>query len=185
MLKNICSFIFHKLMGWKSYVSVPDFDKCIICVAPHTSNIDLFIGKLFITAVGRKSGFVMKKEWFVGPLDYIFRHWMGGIPVNRGQGTALITELIDIANESDTFRLALTPEGTRKANAKWHLGFYVIASKANLPIVLMGMDYKKKEIRMEKYIIPSNDRKADLREVYSYFVGYEGRHPKNFIVPKI
>lgn len=185
MLKNICSFIFHKLMGWKSYVSVPDFDKCIICVAPHTSNIDLFIGKLFITAVGRKSGFVMKKEWFVGPLDYIFRHWMGGIPVNRGQGTALITELIDIANESDTFRLALTPEGTRKANAKWHLGFYVIASKANLPIVLMGMDYKKKEIRMEKCIIPSNDRKADLREVYSYFVGYEGRHPENFIVPKI
>lgn len=185
MLKNICSFIFHKLMGWKSYVCVPDFDKCIICVAPHTSNFDLFIGKLFITAVGRKSGFVMKKEWFVGPLDYIFRHWMGGIPVNRGQGTALITELIDIANESDTFRLALTPEGTRKANAKWHLGFYVIASKANLPIVLMGMDYKKKEIRMEKYIIPSNDRKADLREVYSYFVGYEGRHPENFIVPKI
>lgn len=49
----------------------------------------------------------------------------------------------------------------------------------------MGMDYKKKEIRMEKYIIPSNDRKADLREVYSYFVGYEGRHPENFIVPKI
>ena len=185
MLKNICSFIFHKLMGWKSYVSVTDFDKCIICVAPHTSNFDLFIGKLFITAVGRKSGFVMKKEWFVGPLDYIFRHWMGGIPVNRGQGTALITELIDIAKESDTFRLALTPEGTRKANAKWHLGFYVIASKANLPIVLMGMDYKKKEIRMEKYIIPSNDRKADLREVYSYFVGYEGRHPENFIVPKI
>ena len=90
----------------------------------------------------------------MGPLDYIFRNWMGGIPVNRGQGTALITELVDIANSSDTFRLALTPEGTRKANAKWHLGFYVIASKAQLPIVLMGMDYKKKEIRMTKYIMP-------------------------------
>ena len=110
---------------------------------------------------------------------------MGGIPVNRGKGTALITELIDIANESNTFRLALTPEGTRKANPKWHLGFYVIASKANLPIVLMGMDYKKKEIRMEKYIMPSDDRKADLREIYAYFEGYEGRHPNNFIVPKI
>ena len=185
MLKSICSFVFHKLMGWKSFVDVPDFKKCIICVAPHTSNLDLFIGKLFITAVGRKSGFVMKKEWFVGPLDYIFRNWMGGIPVNRGQGTALIIELVDIANSSDTFRLALTPEGTRKANAKWHLGFYVIASKAQLPIVLMGMDYKKKEIRMTKYIMPSDDRKADLREIYSYFIGYQGTHPDQFIVPNM
>ena len=184
MLKAICSFIFHKLMGWKSFVNVPYFDKCIICAAPHTSNYDLIIGKLFITAVGRKSGFVMKKEWFVGPLDYIFRHWMGGIPVNRGHGTALISELVDIANKSKTFRLALTPEGTRKANAKWHLGFYVIASQANLPIVLMGMDYKKKEIRMEKYIMPSEDRKADLREIYSYFEGYQGKHKDNFVLPK-
>jgi hypothetical protein len=110
---------------------------------------------------------------------------MGGKPVNRGQGTALITELIDIAGQSDTFRLALTPEGTRKANAKWHLGFYVIASKANLPIVLMGMDYKKKEIHMTKYVMPSNDRKADLREIYSFYKGYQGKHPENFIVPNI
>ena len=185
MLKSICSFIFHKLMGWKSYVDVPYFDKGFICVAPHTSIFDLILGKLFYTAVGRRAGFVMKKEWFVGPLDYIFRNWMGGIPVNRGQGTALITELIDIAKQSKTFRLALTPEGTRKANPKWHLGFYVIASNANLPIVLMGMDYKKKEIRMEKYIVPSGDRKADLREIYSYFEGYQGKHAENFIVPKI
>ncbi len=185
MLQSICKFIFHKVLGWKSIVEVPDFDKCIYCVAPHTSNLDLFIGKLFITAAGRKSGFVMKKEWFVGPLDYIFRNWMGGIPVNRGKGTALITELVEIAKSSDTFRLALTPEGTRKANPKWHLGFYVIASQANLPIVLMGIDYKKKEIRMTKYIIPSKDRKADLREIYSYYEGYQGRHPENFIVGSV
>jgi hypothetical protein len=49
----------------------------------------------------------------------------------------------------------------------------------------MGMDYKKKEVRMEKYIVPSGDRKADLREIYSYFEGYQGKHAENFIVPKI
>ena len=182
MLQKICSFIFHKLMGWKSIVDVPYFDKCIICAAPHTSNFDLFLGKLFITAVGRKSGFVMKKEWFVGPLDYIFRNWMGGIPVNRGKGTALIAELVEIANNSETFRLALTPEGTRKANPKWHLGFYVIASQAKLPIVLLGFDYEKKEVRMEKYIMPSKDRKGDLREIQLYFKDFKGRHPENLAI---
>ena len=62
MLQSICKFIFEKVLGWKSVVDVPDFVKCIICVAPHTSNLDLFIGKLFIASVGRRAGFVMKKE---------------------------------------------------------------------------------------------------------------------------
>ena len=44
MKQAICSFIYHKILGWKAEVSVPDFDKCIICAAPHTTNWDLFIG---------------------------------------------------------------------------------------------------------------------------------------------
>ena len=47
---------------------------------------------------------------------------------------------------------------------------------------LMGIDYKKKEVRMTKYIMPTSDRKADLREIYAYYEGYQGRHPENFIV---
>lgn len=62
MKQAICSFIYHKILGWKAEVSVPDFDKCIICAAPHTTNWDLFIGKLFISAIGRESGFMMKKN---------------------------------------------------------------------------------------------------------------------------
>ena len=47
MKQAICSFIYYKILGWKAKVSVPDFDKCIICAAPHTTNWDLIIGKLF------------------------------------------------------------------------------------------------------------------------------------------
>lgn len=62
MKQAICSFIYYKILGWKAKVSVPDFDKCIICAAPHTTNWDLIIGKLFISAVGRESGFMMKRN---------------------------------------------------------------------------------------------------------------------------
>ena len=48
----------------------------------------------------------------------------------------------------------------------------------------MGIDYKK-EARMTKYVMPTNDRKADLREIYAYFEGYQGRHPENFIVGSV
>ena len=62
MKKAICSFIYYKLLGWKTKVSVPDYDKYIICAAPHTTNWDLFIGKLFMGAIGRETGFMMKKR---------------------------------------------------------------------------------------------------------------------------
>lgn len=54
-------------------VSVPDYDKCVVCAAPHTTNLDLFIGKLFYGAWGRKTSFMMKKEWFFFPLGILFK----------------------------------------------------------------------------------------------------------------
>ena len=54
MKKAIYSFIYYRLLGWKTNVTVPNYDKCVICAAPHTTNLDLFIGKLFYGAIGRK-----------------------------------------------------------------------------------------------------------------------------------
>ena len=105
MKQAICSFIYHKILGWKAEVSVPDFDKCIICAAPHTTNWDLFIGKLFISAIGRESGFMMKKEWFFFPLGILFR-WMGGIPVHRDKRTSMVDQVIKQVNASEKFHLA-------------------------------------------------------------------------------
>ena len=62
MKKAIYSFIYYRILGWKTNVTVPDYDKCVITAAPHTSNWDLFIGKLFYGAIGRKTCFMMKKR---------------------------------------------------------------------------------------------------------------------------
>ena len=62
MKKKLSSFILFKLLGWKYVLTVPDYDKYIMCIAPHTTNWDLFLGKFFYWAVGRKSNFLMKKE---------------------------------------------------------------------------------------------------------------------------
>ena len=71
MKKAIYSFIYYRLLGWKTNVTVTNYDKCVICAAPHTTNLDLFIGKLFYGALGRKTSFMMKKEWFFFPLGLI------------------------------------------------------------------------------------------------------------------
>ena len=52
MKRAISSFIL-RLFGWTVEVDVPDYPKCVICVAPHTSNWDFFIGKLAYLSIGR------------------------------------------------------------------------------------------------------------------------------------
>ena len=94
----------------------------MICAAPHTTNLDLFIGKLFYGALGRKTSFMMKKEWFFFPLGLFFKA-VGGIPVDRSRKTSLVDQMVHHFAECKKFHLAITPEGTRKANPNWKKGF--------------------------------------------------------------
>ena len=68
MFQKLCHYLLFKRLGWKEQVSVPNRNKCIICVAPHTSNWDFFLGELYYTAKGKKAGFLMKNNWFFWPL---------------------------------------------------------------------------------------------------------------------
>ncbi len=181
MKKAVCNFIYTKILGWKAVVTVPDNDKYVICAAPHTSNWDFLIGKLFYAAVGRETGFMMKKEWFFFPLGSILRA-MGGIPVYRNKKTSMVEQIVQEFNKRQTFHLAITPEGTRSANPNWKKGFYYIAMEAKVPIILIGIDYKRKTIFAEKMIIPTGDINKDMNEIKQYFTQYTGKHPKNFAI---
>ena len=121
----------------------------------------------------------MKKDWFFFPLGIIFRA-MGGIPVDRSRKTSLVDQMAKHFQESKKFHLAITPEGTRKANPNWKKGFYYIALKANVPIVLIGIDYEKKVITETKAVIPTGDIDKDMREIKLYFRDFKGKNPENF-----
>ena len=184
MKKAIYSFIYYRLLGWKTNVTVPNYDKCVICAAPHTTNLDLFIGKLFCGAIGRKTSFMMKKEWFFFPLGLIFRA-VGGIPVDRKRKTSLVDQMAQQFANSKKFHLAITPEGTRKRNPNWKKGFYYIALKAQVPIVLIGIDYATKTISSTKAIMPTGDIEKDMREIKLYFKNFKGKYPENFSIGEI
>ncbi len=184
MKKAVCGFIYYKLLGWKTKVTVPDYDKYILCAAPHTTNWDLLIGKLFYGAIDRKTAFMMKKEWFVWPLGILFRS-MGGIPVNRKKKMSLVDQMANEAKLRKTFHLAITPEGTRSANPDWKKGFYYIALAAQIPIVLVAIDYTKKCITMEKELFPSGDIEKDMREIKLYYTNFKGKHPERFSIGDI
>lgn len=184
MKKAIYSFIYYRLLGWKMNVTIPNYDKCIVCAAPHTSNLDLFIGKLYYGAKGDKTSFMMKKEWFFFPLGLLFRA-VGGIPVDRSRKSSLVDQMVAHFANSKKFNLAITPEGTRKRNPNWKKGFYYIALKAQVPIVLTAIDYPTKTITTTKAIMPSGDMEKDMREIKLYYKDFKGRHPENFSIGKV
>lgn len=169
------------MAGWTVEYTVPDYPKCIICVAPHTSNWDFILGELTIRSVGRKAGFLMKESWFRWPLGAIFRA-IGGIPVPRRNKKQSLTEVIvKKFHESSRLVLAITPEGTRKATAKWHSGFLYIARDAGVPLVLGTIDYKYKRIIVDRTYTPTGDVEQDMRNIKEYYSQFHGRYPDKFI----
>lgn len=183
MFKSLCRLIFRK-MGWQVEMTVPYRDKCIICVAPHTSNWDFIIAELYYHSIGRTAGFLMKKEWFFWPMGVLFRS-MGGIPVERSRHVSLTDRVAEAAMKAERFELAVTPEGTRSLAMKWKRGFYFIALKAGLPIQLYAIDYKRKRIVCTQELVPSGDVEADMRLIMDYYRPYEGKYPGKFAVEDI
>ena len=123
---NISEWIYKRL-GWSLEVSIPDYPKYIICIAPHTSNWDFIYAQLVCKTLRWKASFLMKKTWFFFPLNYLFKA-MGGIPVPRNKkGSDLTETIIQMFNNSSSLKLAITPEGTSKRVDKWRSGIIHIA----------------------------------------------------------
>lgn len=184
MWKSFCRWLLYTKMGWTANVSEAHPSKFIICLAPHTSNWDFLIGQLYNGAEGMKSNFLMKKEWFFWPLGPIFKR-MGGIPVFRSKHTSMTDNLAETAKKSDTFRLCITPEGTRSLNPDWKKGFYYVALKAQIPVLLYGVDYEKRLIQCTKSMIPTGDVEKEMKEIKLYFKDFKGKRPELFTIGEI
>lgn len=179
-MKRFSQFLFYHIFGWRLANELPYPDKCVIAVAPHTSNWDFVIAKTGYAAIGRTANFLMKSEWFVFPFNLIFKK-MGGIPVKRGKSSSLTDILAAEFDKRDRMQLAITPEGTRKPVKEWKKGFYFIACKALVPILLVGLDYGKKEVRFLGLFEPTGNYEKDIVTIKSYYKGIRAKKPENFL----
>jgi 1-acyl-sn-glycerol-3-phosphate acyltransferase len=165
--------------GWKLFPWKEDFPKCVICVAPHTSNWDFVVGKLFYNAVGKNAKFLIKKEWFVFPMNLIFKAW-GGVPIDRSHHQSVTEQMIEQFNAREKFQLAITPEGTRKKVDEWKKGFYYIALGAKVPILIAFFDYAKKEVGFKGVFYPTGNAEADIQTIRGFYADVNAHNPDNF-----
>lgn len=166
-------------MGWKITGNLePEIKKCVMMVMPHTSWRDFYIGLLARGVIGLDMHWVGKKELFSFPFGSYFR-WMGGAPLDRTGNLNKVDSIAAIFGTRDVFRLGISPEGTRKKVTELKTGFYYIALQADVPIIPVAFDYRKKEVRLGNPFQPTGDYEADMKKILPHFVGAQGKIPKN------
>lgn len=177
MLKSIASFLL-RFLGWKTNPQLPELKKYVLIGAPHTSNWDFMYTMLGLTSMGIKFNWVAKHTLFVWPLGVIGRA-IGGIPVNRKSGTSFLKKSIDLYKEREEFIMAIAPEGTRRKTEFWKTGFYTIAQKAEVPVVMGYIDYPNKVLGVSGVLHPSGDLEKDMLILAEFYKDKKGKYPEN------
>ncbi|MEZ4793483.1 MAG: 1-acyl-sn-glycerol-3-phosphate acyltransferase [Gelidibacter sp.] len=181
-MRWLAKWIYFKLLGWKVVgnltMSKDTVKKAVLIAAPHTSNYDFFIALLLRQVVGVKSNFVGKKELFVWPFGYYFKS-IGGAALDRTPGQNKVQAIAALFDKRDEFRLAISPEGTRKKVEEWKTGFYYIAKAAKVPIIMFTLDFGQKQNKISEPFYLTDDFEADLKFIKSFFEGAIGKVPDN------
>jgi 1-acyl-sn-glycerol-3-phosphate acyltransferase len=173
-------------MGWSFKNNIPDDLRSFVFIgAPHTSNFDFIAAMAISRFMKRNARFVIKIEWMRFPFNLFFGP-LGAIGVDRsaskGEKNLNYTDLMsELFKNNPELVLMIAPEGTRKPNNHWKTGFYYIAQKANVPIVLGYADYKNKEVGLGKIIYPSEFEK-DMKTIMSFYADKHGRIETNFLL---
>jgi 1-acyl-sn-glycerol-3-phosphate acyltransferase len=175
-MKHFAQFILKYLWRWRFEGHFhKDLNKFVIIVAPHTSWVDFPLGVLVKWAQGIDTNFIGKNTLFKPPFGFIFRA-LGGTPVDRSQNTNLVGAIVAEFNRRERFSLALSPEGTRKKVEQWKTGFYYIAQGAQVPIIMLSLDYPNRLLKISEPYHLTNDKEADFKHFHQYFQGVKGFH---------
>jgi len=172
-----------RLLGWKTACDFPDIPKSIIIMAPHTSYRDAVIGKIALNSCGIKTTLLTYYEYFFFPLN-IGLKLLGSIPVG-GKGHNAIIEAAEIIKNNDKINIVICPEGQLKPTDRWNPGFYYMAAKAEVPIVIGYLDYKKKEAGIKGVITDLSDKDEVFKIVAESYKGLTAKFPERFQLPKI
>lgn len=177
---RLISTLILKLTGWTTVGGPPEgIKKAVFITAPHTSNLDFFIGRMYSWKNRLPIKVLIKKEAFFWPLGGLLKK-AGGIPVNRSKASNLVEQSAELFNKYDTIYLTITPEGTRKRVDHWKKGFYYIAQKANVPIVLSFIDYGNKKVGIGPILNTTGDFEKDFKVIEDFYRGMKAKHPEKF-----
>lgn len=163
-----------RLIGWRCEGELPNIPKLVIAAGPHTSNWDFVLALGAILGVGVRVSWLAKHTMFWGPLGRLWRT-VGGIPVNRNLPVGLVDQVVKTFNENTSQVVAIMPEGTRRKVTRWKTGFLHIAYRAEVPVLVVSLDYSRKQFIVGPVLELTGDEEIDLASVQRYIGQSKGK----------
>lgn len=155
-----------RLIGWRLLFDGLPTKQGVVVIYPHTSNWDFLPGILGKWAIGLPATIWSKDSLLRLPLVGRWLRWVGVRPVARGAKHGVVGQMaaaMQDAKARDQFMwLALTPEGTRSLTTGWRMGFYHVATQAQVPVALAVLDFGRREVGIKSIWNLSGDVTADF-----------------------
>ncbi len=183
-VKKLLGRIVLLLSGWRPEGSVPASSKFVLIAAPHTSNWDLVLLLALAAHLGVSISWMGKYNMFVGPLGWLLKRW-GGVPIFRHQRTNMVDQMVERFAACDAFALVVPAEATRGRAEYWKSGFYRIAHRAGVPIVMGFLDYRTKRGGFGPELMPSGDLRADMDAIRAFYATKTAKYPDKFAEPRL
>ena len=177
MLQRFCYWVIFKRVGWRMIGQPPKLDKYLLVALPHTSNWDFIIGWMVGQALRLNLRIFVKDVFFVWPLNHACR-WVGVLPVNRRTSTNFTEGMAKLFEQEEELHALITPEGTRGAVPRLKSGYYHLAKKAGVKIVVAGPDFGNKTFTFKEARDPLPTFEEDEANVIAFCKEQQGYYPE-------
>jgi 1-acyl-sn-glycerol-3-phosphate acyltransferase len=169
------------LGGWRVECEGLPGRQGVIVVYPHTSNWDFIAGLLAKWALGLQVRFWGKDSLFRVPLMGAWMRWLGGVAINRSAASGVVgdtvRQLVEARARGELFWLALAPEGTRSLTPGWRSGFYRVALKAEVPLVVATLDFGRRCVRLVDGPVLTGEAERDIAAIAACIGDVRGCRP--------
>jgi hypothetical protein len=128
--------------------------KKFIVIFSHTSNWDaVFILLYRLYALpSYKQMYILIKPQLYDLCPLIFKY-IGCIRATKKEesGHGVVSTIVTFLKDKSNYMFLISPEGTRNAS-KWSTGYKYIVSQLDVPIVIAGMDYEQKRLKISVHV---------------------------------
>lgn len=146
MVNKLIFFIIYRVCGWCIEGRIPrESRRHLFVFLPHTSNWDFVIAWMFIRAERLEITIFGKDAFYFFPFSALYRFFRV-IPIKRDSNNDFVAQAAAMYDNDRALWTAMAPEGTRSYTGKLHSGYYYLARQANIPLVVVGVDFPRKKI---------------------------------------
>lgn len=178
-MRKLLAHAWLRLTGWAPEGARPTAERFVLIAAPHTSNWDLVYLLALAEVYDLRVSWMGKHTLFRPPFGALFRA-LGGIAIRRHERGDRVAAMAREFSERESFALVVPSEATRAWAPHWKSGFYHIARRAEVPIVMGFLDYRRRRGGFGPALLVSGDVKRDMDAIRAFYTDKAGKYPELF-----